>query len=538
MLNRTQADSEDYLRSLRDLAGLLTLPSLWVGRDAETVLQMTTEAIERLVPVEMSYAFAPLWSDKVPLTRLRFNGLTALESEVREWSATISAMDEMPLPSTARVVDTPIGEMRVVRLPMRCGTKGGSTWFGSFQPGFPSDSESILLTAAASLAGSGMQAARLDEERRRSSRAKDEFLAMLGHELRNPLAPIFTALELIKRKGGQPLDGPHAVIERQARHLSNLVDDLLDISRVVTGKVQLTKRPLAIQSILDASFEAARPLMDERAHTVSLKFPDQAAKVYGDFTRLTQVFTNLLTNAAKYTPKHGSIQIIARTVNKTVLVSVKDNGFGISEDLKPRLFHIFEQGETAIDRRNGGLGIGLALVHNFVRLHGGDISVESAGLGKGSTFTVALPLCEHALSTESEDPSPETPLSTARAKIKVLLVDDNADALKLLGEVLRVSGFEVATAAHPHQALALFDSFRPDVAVLDIGLPDMDGYKLARRLKESPHAVASLRLISLSGYGLPEDHRRSALAGIERHLVKPYHPDALIAVLREPPSSL
>ncbi len=524
---------------------LLTLPALWLGRDALTVFQLMTEAVERLVPVELSYVDVQVTPDEAPLKLLRVLGHPARPGELAEWAQTLQRFERMPIGMAPVQLDSPLGPLRVLRLSMGYSAAGGCVWFAARSqsvPGFPELTDAALLRAGASLAATGLQSVRIEHERRRASRAKDEFLAMLGHELRNPLAPIFTALELIRRSEGAdsgPLSGAHGIIERQARHLSRLVDDLLDISRISQGKMELAQEPVSLWSILRDAREAVEPLVQLRRHQLTIDLPEPSPVVRGDATRLSQIFVNLLTNAAKYTPANGRISLAARVEGERVEIRVIDNGDGISAELMPRLFRIFEQGDTAIDRSRGGLGVGLALVQNFVQLHGGTVSASSEGAGRGASFTVSLPILP-GLAAGLPAAGALAPLPLHKESLmpmRVMLVDDNVDALDTMAEVLRISDFEVATADTPEEALKLAPLFKPDVAILDVGLPGMDGYQLAAALRAATPPGQRLRLITLSGYGRSVDHQRSAAAGLERHLVKPVDLDEMIAILNASPSA-
>ena len=528
------AEAAASRRSIRDLMGLLALPALWIGRDTETVLQLTTEAVERIVDLDMTYVDVNFPAEQLVFSRLRVRGITETAARLERWQDALHALRQMPLSSEASVQSTPIGALRVVRLSMGYTTQNGSIWFGSLEPAFPLLAQSASLRAAATLAAVGLQSSRSEHAREAASRAKDEFLAMLGHELRNPLAPIFTALELLKLQATGPLSPAHAIIERQARHLSRLVDDLLDVSRIARGKVELDSRRIDIRSIIVNAIEAVTPLMAQRFHTVTHALPDEPVFVVGDATRLTQIFVNLLTNSAKYTPNRGQIGVEALLTDERVSICIQDDGSGISAELLPRLFLIFEQGSHTIDRSGGGLGIGLALVQNFVRLHGGTVTAVSEGLGKGSKFTVSLPLAPKIL---PEPIQSQIELTTASVRappkgLRVMLVDDNVDALETMAAMLRNSGFQVVTAMDPFQALILAASFEPNVAIVDIGLPGMDGRQLAAELRRRSGSQP-LRLLALSGYGTADDLRRSAGAGFERHLVKPIDAVGLVTLLSD-----
>lgn len=418
--------------------------------------------------------------------------------------------------------------MRIVRLSMGYGKFGGNIWFGSKQHDFPSEPQLAFLRAAASLATTGLQTARAHHEREQASRAKDEFLAMLGHELRNPLAPIITVLDLLKlRSKGQQLPREHQIIERQAKHLSNLLDDLLDATHIIQGKVELKREPLDLCSVIHRTVEASDTLVQERRHSLTIRLPEQAVWVYGDPTRLMQVFANLLSNAVKYTDPGGKIEIAMQASEGQVAITVQDNGSGISPTLFPRLFNIFEQGAATIDRGKGGLGIGLALVKTFVELHEGTVMARSEGIGCGSAFTVSLPRLSLPNSLQN---LPDFTPAAAGSAFRILLVDDNIDALESLRDYLAHHGHEVVATSEPLQALQITQTFRPDVAVLDIGLPGMDGYDLAAALR-GRFSQEELRLVALTGYGQTRDFERSKAAGFDTHLVKPVSLEALDAAI-------
>ncbi len=486
-----------------------------------------TEAVERIVPLRFSYVRAELLSGHPPVDRVRVDGKLAGGDEHTKWIAASSTwLESQDAGATVRSCDTPLGELRAVRLKLGYGSDRGNIWFGSSDADFPTTTQLAFLRAAASLAATGLQTARVNHEREETSRFKDEFLAMLGHELRNPLAPIVSALDLIKLKSVN-LPPEYMVIDRQVKHLRRLVDDLLDVSRITQGKIALRKEELDIKFVLSRAIEAVNPLLEERRHVLSMNFANDRAKVSGDLVRLTQVFVNLLTNAAKYTGPQGTISITTSVGKDHVSVAITDNGSGFSADLYPRLFTIFEQGGTTIERSNGGLGIGLALVKSFVESHGGTVTAASNGVGRGSEFTVILPLLDQ--SVERRPPKVPERESTSRSS-RILIVDDNLDALEIMGELLRNCGYEVAVASDPLEALMIAPEFLPTVAILDIGLPVMDGYQLGKELRKQ-FSLQNLRLIALTGYGQAGDRERSAAAGFNDHLTKPVNVDDLISAL-------
>jgi signal transduction histidine kinase/ActR/RegA family two-component response regulator len=371
---------------------------------------------------------------------------------------------------------------------------------------------------------------RLRRDAEAASRAKDEFLAMLGHELRNPLAPIVTAIELLRLRGHGRLGREEQVIARQVQHVCRMVDDLLDVSRITRGMVTLSKRPMELGTILARALEMASPLLESRRHRVTVDAPRTGLHVDADPDRMAQIFTNLLTNAAKYSDPGGQIGVMAARAGGEIVVRVQDSGVGMKPDLLARIFDPFVQGPQGPERPVGGLGIGLALVKSLVSLHGGRIEARSGGVGQGSEFEVRLP-ARDSPPPEQVD-APKVPSLEATSSHRVLVVDDNEDAAALLADVLRAQGWTVAVALDGPQALLLLDDFQPDVAVLDIGLPVMDGYELASRILERLGPGAP-RLLAVTGYGQDRDRASSQKAGFERHLVKPVSGEELIAAITE-----
>ena len=360
--------------------------------------------------------------------------------------------------------------------------------------------------------------------------AKDEFLAMLGHELRNPLAPIVNALELLRMRDGDATARERTIIERQVKHLTTLVDDLLDVSAITRGKIDLKTERIEIRLVLDRAIEIAGPLLEQRDHDLIVKVPRQGLLVDADPVRLAQVLSNLLTNAAKYTERGGRIHVSGEASQGEVELRVVDNGIGISEQMLPHVFELFAQERQAIDRARGGLGLGLAIVQNLMTMHGGSVRAASAGRGAGSTFTIRLPCARQSVQAP-RDPSPLLPLSvTGGNRCKVLIVDDNLDAAETMAVVLTSLGCETCVAHDGPSALALAELFRPDLGLLDIGLPGMDGYDLARHLRRHP-ALAAMRLVAATGYGQKRDVELAQQAGFDEHLVKPIVFDILQAML-------
>ncbi len=359
-----------------------------------------------------------------------------------------------------------------------------------------------------------------------ASRAKDEFLAVLGHELRNPLAPIVTALRLLEHRGLPGAERELALIDRQVSHLIRLVDDLLDVSRVASGKVELKREVVELASVVRQSVEQTRPMFEARRHELSLRLPEAGLPVHADATRLSQVITNLLVNAAKYTDPGGKVRVTGALEGEQVVLRIRDNGVGISAELLPNVFEMFVQGRQSLDRALGGLGLGLTLVRSIVQMHGGTVEAFSAGAQQGSEFVVRLPRAVgHAYSG-----APEARGQASSAPMRVLLVDDNQDAANVLGEYLQLLGMETRVSHSGDEALAAAESFRPDAALLDLGLPGMDGYELCRRLRQMPRG-RELVVFAVTGYGQPADTQRTAQAGFDQHFVKPVNLDSLTAAL-------
>jgi len=394
----------------------------------------------------------------------------------------------------------------------------------------PTSARTLISTVQAALRGrlrqyqtrDQLEALRIADERlRNADRRKDEFLAMLAHELRNPLAPIRNAGELLAlmRPVNPKVETIAAIIQRQSTHLTRLVDDLLDVSRITQGRIELQFEPVNLNSVIAHALEIVEPLMREHGHKLSVMETTDAVYVNGDHARLVQCIANILANAAKYTDAGGAISIQLRREGEEALIAVTDNGVGIPADLLPRIFDLFVQNNRSLDRSQGGLGIGLSIVRRLVEMHGGQVTAVSDGPGTGSKFTIRLPVVA-APAQRQEDP-----LNRGTIKHRILVVDDNADSADSLAMILKMSGHEAHSVYTASEALVRAADYAPDVILLDIGLPDIDGYEVARRLKDRG---SQARLIALTGYGQPEDIRRAQAAGFDAHLVKPIDPQRLL----------
>ncbi|HET7924194.1 MAG TPA: PAS domain-containing protein, partial [Rhodanobacteraceae bacterium] len=361
-----------------------------------------------------------------------------------------------------------------------------------------------------------------------ADRQKDEFLAMLAHELRNPLAPIRNASEVLAlRYAGDPEAAvPIAMLRRQSDHLARLLDDLLDVTRIAQGRVALKQQPLEIGTVVAQAIETVGPLAQAKAQLLFLESGNAQLYVSGDRTRLVQSFTNVLQNSVKFTQEGGQIVVGVRDAGPDIEVSVRDNGVGIAPELVPRVFELFVQSERTPDRSQGGLGIGLSVVKRLVEMHGGAVAVASEGLGRGTTVTIRLPRIEPPQIIARRAPE-------ASAARRVLVVDDSTDAADSLAMLLALEGHDVATAYSAAAALEKAERLQPEIAFIDIGLPQMDGYEVARRLRASERC-RSIRLVALTGYGQPDDRAEARRAGFDHHLLKPADLESVDAILAEP----
>jgi PAS domain S-box-containing protein len=395
------------------------------------------------------------------------------------------------------------------------------------------DADLALATDLAHRAAVAIENTRLYQALREADRRKDEFLATLAHELRNPLAPIRNSLQILKmpRLDAATVERSRDMMERQVHQLVRLVDDLLDVSRVMRGKIELRKERVELSTVVARAVETAQPLIEAQGHELTVNLPSESLALNADPIRLAQVVGNLLTNAAKYTEANGRIRLTARREGNEAVLRVRDTGIGISPDMLPHIFELFVQVDHAATRSQGGLGIGLTLVKNLVEMHHGTVEAHSAGLGRGSEFVIRLPLMPQEERKRVEKDCGEAPHEPTRSSgHRLLVVDDNVDAADSLAMLLRLQGHEVRVAHDGLAALELAKSYLPEMVFLDIGMPGMDGYEVARRLRRQP-GLENVRLTALTGWGQAEDRRRTAEAGFDHHLVKPAEPNALESLL-------
>lgn len=392
-------------------------------------------------------------------------------------------------------------------------------------------SEITVAETFASRASSALENARLYHEVQEANRHKNEFLSMLAHELRNPLAPIRNANELLRQKASEPnrVKWAQGVIERQMSHLVRLVDDLLDVSRLTLGKIRLAMERVSLNKVVAQAVEATQPLIDQFSHTLEVALPPFPIRITGDDARLTQVLINLLNNAAKYTEPGGRIWLSATLESSVVSIRVRDSGVGISPELLPRVFDLFTQANRSLDRSQGGLGIGLTLVRQLVEMQGGSVEAFSEGTGCGSEFVIRLPAITEGSGTPSTDRSNGNHSQKGVHSLKMVVVDDNVDGAESLSELLELLGHEVMVANDGPTGLAIVTEFHPDVILLDIGLPGMDGYEVARRIRAD--FGRGPMIVAVSGYGRDEDRRLAKEAGFDHHFVKPIQLESLQTLL-------
>ena len=453
---------------------------------------------------------------------LAIEGRSTLQDIPLSWSQTIEQVVHGS-GTHEGMVRSPPGEPQTLMLPLR----GRERVFGVLVLADPAANQAwsgpdlTMAEALASRCGIAIDNARLHAEVQHADRQKNEFLSMLAHELRNPLAPIRSAVDVLRLRGQDQPDVAWArdVIDRQVVHLVRLVDDLLDVSRITRGKIRLNREPISIQDIVSAAIETSRPLIEANGHKLLVSLPDHRLELEGDRTRLAQVLANLLNNAAKYTAAGGTITLDIQEANGEAVIRVRDTGMGIPPEMLGKIFDLFTQVDRSLDRSQGGLGVGLTLVRKLVELHGGAVRVSSEGIGKGAEFTVRLPVRSAAARDNGQtNASPLPP--AAGEKLRVLIVDDNNDAADSLARFFRHSGHETRVVYDGVDAIAAAGEFAPHAVVLDLGLPGIDGFAVARELRRQPD-MSHAAFVAVSGYGHEDFVRKSQEAGFDRHFAKP-----------------
>jgi signal transduction histidine kinase/ActR/RegA family two-component response regulator len=539
-------------RTLRDVVALSTLPAIWLGAEPVRIVESLAASLYSVLDADLVYVVLHGDAEHEPIAvaqtgrnRADPDAAAMLGPALLAWVRSHDPDDLMPAdPCGAGIVHLSVRPLAI------------DAEYGLIAAGFADVAafdarRRLLLTVAATQATVAIQNVRLLRSLRRhaarqrtavreaeaarseaeaASRAKDEFLAMLGHELRNPLAPIQTALQLMRLRGDTSAERERTVIERQVRHLTRLVDDLLDVSRIAQGKVDLRRERIALADVIGKAIEQASPLIEQRRHSLDVQVPREGLQVDGDPVRLAQIVANLLTNAAKYTEPGGLIEVRTEQSGEQAVLRVRDTGIGIAPEMLPRIFDLFVQEQQGLERAQGGLGLGLTIVRSLVQMHGGTVSAHSEGLGKGSEFVIRLPLTPVG-ERSAAVPPPSSSRDVART-LRVLVVDDNEDAADMLVDALLSKGYQTRHAHDGPAAIRMCQSFKPHVALLDIGLPVMDGYELAQRLRQLP-GMEALQLHAVTGYAQESDRERSRLAGFGRHFVKPLDMELLDSVLRE-----
>jgi signal transduction histidine kinase/ActR/RegA family two-component response regulator len=534
-INEFQLQLTDALRALADPAHIFAKTSELLGRflKASRVVYGDYDPVHRLVTYHSSYCdgVAQL-SGTFPTSSFGSDNFASLESGATWVSADLehdprtAGPDRWPTFAALQVHAGVVVPLKGPRTMLAC------LFVNQSRPRDWTREEVRLIEDVAERAWSAVERVRAEEALRQADRRKDEFLAMLAHELRNPLAPISAAAQLLNRG---PLDPERVartstIISRQVGHMTGLIDDLLDVSRVTRGLVVLAREEVDVKRVAGDAIEQVRPLIEARGHHLAVHMPPDPALVEGDHKRLVQVLANLLNNAAKYTPERGKLVVWLGVTDDQVALSVSDTGIGITPELLPKVFDLFSQAERTPDRAQGGLGLGLALVRSLVELHGGSVAVSSEGRGAGSEFTVRLPRLRERASDHPGAGGAQAVQRDEGAPLHVLLVDDNVDAAQTLAMLLESAGHVVTTSHDPRDALlrASHDSF--DACLLDIGLPGMDGFELARRLRAMETGRPAL-MLAITGYGQQFDRDSALTAGFDQYFVKPADPEELFALL-------
>jgi signal transduction histidine kinase/ActR/RegA family two-component response regulator len=519
-----QRQVTELTECLEDVLRLVALPTIWRGKNAQGILAGLGEILESAVRLEVFAGSVHVADSTIQTARLQRREAAHRAAEIHQWFSQLSC-------TTAIVESVPCGELgtlTVVSEPLACAGARAQVFIGSPAADFPTFRESVIIKTAVALATFALETASALDQREAALRAKDEFLAVLGHELRNPLAPIVSALDLMQARKHGVTSREESIMRRQLEHMGRLVDDLLDISRISRGLLILQTAPIELRTVVDEALEATSALFQANRQDLSIRVPESGLLVDADRVRLAQVIANLLSNASKYTPPQGKISVEAKLEHHQISLTVSDDGRGIAPELLARIFDKFVQGRSNSEAQFGGLGLGLSIVKTLVELHGGSVAAASEGVGRGSTFTVLLPLADADAGAISR---PDVPPFAPQTRVvgKVVIVDDNVDAAEMLGELVALSGYQVRVEHDVRRAIAVIEDFEPDVAVLDLAMPDVSGFDLAALIRSKMADPPAL--IALTGYGQPSDRRRTEAAGFAAHLVKPVDMRALLSLL-------
>jgi signal transduction histidine kinase/ActR/RegA family two-component response regulator len=491
--------------------------------DGGSLRRLAVAHVDAIPPLVARQLFC-CWDQ--PAAAARHGIMRVLRTGAPEWAAKISESLLADLTQGGENLrqSRQLGLRSYICVPLRSGTRThGVLTFATAQSGRTYDAAQVIAAGdLAHRAAVSIENAELLAELQDSDRRKDEFLAMLAHELRNPLAPIRNGVQIYRAKGPDDPELSRAteVIDRQVRQMTRLVDDLLDVSRITRGRIELRRERVALAAIVDSAVEASQPLIQKRRHQLTVRIPAAPIWLYADATRMAQVLANLIHNAAKYMDQAGRIQLSAERQGEQAVVRIKDTGVGIPAAMLPRIFDMFTQLDSSRDRSEGGLGIGLTLVQSLVELHGGTVEAHSEGQGKGSEFVVRVPAPADLQTAASPAAAHEGAPEAAGAGRRILVVDDNRDAAETLVLLLQMMGNQVQEAHDGLEAVAAAASFRPEIILLDIGLPGLNGYQAARRIREQDGG-SGIVLVALTGWGQDEDRRRSKEAGFDHHLTKP-----------------
>jgi signal transduction histidine kinase/ActR/RegA family two-component response regulator len=525
---RDESASDELRRCLRDVLSLLALPASWEKLSPREILVSLAEALETSVRADVVVAQLRSAGQSEPVFRL--NGVaSARHPAAAEWFSSLTSLSTATI---ARLRCGELGELTAMYEPIGYHASQGYLLIASGHEGFPSSNEVAIIRAASTLGTTAVQMARAMRERESALRAREDFMAVLGHELRNPLAPITMALELIRHRSVEPPSREHLLIERQVNHLRRLVDDLLDVARIERGTIELKLSSVEFVEVINDAVDACAELIRDRRHQLRVDVPATGLRLLVDRFRMHQVVVNLLTNAARYSNEDGVIEIGAEAQDGRLRFFVRDNGIGIAPEFLPRIFEAFVQARRSSDASYGGLGIGLALVRTLVNLHGGSVTATSEGLGWGSRFEVEVPIHLPPAAIEAgahKRTGSGTPTTSPR---RILVVDDNVDAGELLGAALTLAGHTVKVLDEPYEATDAAAEFGAEVVVLDIGMPGLSGYEVAALIRKRLGA-ATPPLIALTGYGQLADTEKSRAAGFVAHFVKPISSFELRAAIDE-----